>query len=118
MPHAVIEYSANIHDTIEAAQLSELVHRAMVESGLFNAPNIKTRSYKTDDFHVGLAGRSGSFVHITVSILRGRTQEQREILASTLMQAIRLPLQTVDEVTIDVHEMAKETYRKSVQGFI
>lgn len=118
MPHAVIEYSGNLQQTVEEAGLSALVHRAMVECGLFNAANIKTRSYKADDFHVGLAGNEGSFVHITLSILTGRTAEQREMLSNLMMQAVRVPLKIADEVTIDVREMSRDSYKKSVQGMI
>ena len=114
MPHVVIEYSQPVTETGDIEAILHLVHHKMIESGLFNAPDIKTRAYAADKFMVGTKGKDGSFVHITVSILHGRTLEQRQTLADTLLDSVRKPLHFVDQVTVNIHEMARETYRKSI----
>jgi 5-carboxymethyl-2-hydroxymuconate isomerase len=116
MPHVVIEYSKPIAETVDIEAIIHLLHHRMIDSGLFNAPDIKTRAYAADYFSVGTMGQDGSFVHVNVSILHGRTLEQRETLVNALLDSIREPLHLVDQVTINIHEMARETYRKSIRN--
>lgn len=116
MPHAVIECSRNCLETVRKAECVAAIHRVMVECGLFDAVNIKTRLYCTDDLQVGTKGSQGSFVHVTISILAGRSIEQRDALAKTLLETIRAPLANIDQVTIDIREMVRETYKKSAFG--
>ena len=61
MPHAVIEYSANIEQRIKQADLVPRVHQAMLESGLFGPDSVKTRAFGFTDYCVGQALRDGSF---------------------------------------------------------
>jgi 5-carboxymethyl-2-hydroxymuconate isomerase len=112
MPHAIIEYSANIADTVETLDITALVHKTMIGSGLFTPSAIKTRSHMSSDFLVGEKLRIGSFLHLSVYFLEGRSAEQKAALSDALIAALQTPLHIVDEVTVDLREMNKETYRK------
>jgi len=108
MPHAVIEYSANIIPK----NIIPLVHEAMIASGLFEADNIKTRAYVANDFMVGTKGAEGRFVHLTVAILSGRTMEQRQTLSQSLIDILKASFPDADSLTVEIREMDRETYRK------
>jgi 5-carboxymethyl-2-hydroxymuconate isomerase len=112
MPHAVIEYSENVAGEIIAGDILRLVHDTMQNCGLFEAENIKTRAYAASDFLVGIKGKQGSFVHITLSILNGRTTEQKQTLSTAMIDKLRGPLGNIDQVTVDIVEMDKNIYRK------
>lgn len=112
MPHVIIEYSANVCPRTEFVEITQIAHKIMIQSGLFAAADIKTRSYVTKDFLVGEKGNQGSFVHVTVYLLEGRTTMQKQNLSEALRDALQLALKNVDQLSIDIREMAKDTYRK------
>ncbi|HEY1096477.1 MAG TPA: hypothetical protein VGF14_04485 [Alphaproteobacteria bacterium] len=118
MPHAIIERSDNlVHDFIEHdIDLVDIIHGVMMEVGLFDLNAIKTREITYDNFMVGEKGQDGSFVHISIAILTGRTLEQRETLTSAILDATVEALKEleIDSITVEVREMEKVTYRKAV----
>ncbi len=112
MPHVVIEYSDNVKSEIVRGHIVVLAHKVMNESGLFNAADIKTRAHAASHFSIGERCGQGSFVHVTVSILEGRSLEQRAALSEALGDALAQKLGHVDQLTVEVREMLRATYRK------
>jgi 5-carboxymethyl-2-hydroxymuconate isomerase len=112
MPHLVIEYSATLHSHMQSEDVLGAAHQVMIESGLFSAKDIKTRAYVADDFLVGEKGQDGSFLHVTVSLLEGRTLEQKQALSDTLRDVIAASVAHVEQLSVDVQDMVRETYRK------
>ncbi len=112
MPHVVIEYSDNISSAMQTEDICQVAHNTMIQSGLFLTGDIKTRAYSAQDFLVGEKGKDGSFVHITVYIMEGRSILQKQILSEALCNAVHGRLQTVDQVSVDVRELVKDIYRK------
>jgi 5-carboxymethyl-2-hydroxymuconate isomerase len=113
MPHVIIEYSSNVCPSEQFSAITKSAHDVMVKSGLFSAADIKTRSYVTDDFLVGEKGQQGSFVHVTIYLLEGRTMLQKQTLSEALHNALRMRLLGVDQISVDIRELEKDTYRKS-----
>jgi len=118
MPHAVIEFSANLTEVVQATKATAAVHQAMIASGLFAVPaDIKTRAYAAQDFLVGELGQQqGSFVHVTISLLEGRTIAQKQALTDLVRNALQQLLPTVEQLSVDIRDMTKDTYRKAVRG--
>ena len=113
MPHAIIEYSANIEDEVLAADLSDRIHGTLIECGLFSAKDIKTRSYCAEDFMVGEKGQDGSFVHVTVSLFDGRTLEQKQDLSQKVLDSLQeAEMEGVDSISVDIRDITKACYRK------
>ncbi len=110
MPHIIIEYSSNLLPHLNVQTLTEELHGAL--DGLYNVTQnrLKTRAIRLDDFLVGINGKSGKMVHITLKLLTGRTTEARkemgEILASVTKKFI--PAETA--LTVEIVELDKETY--------
>ncbi len=111
MPHAIIEHSKNV-----AGDLCGPVHDVMLKSGLFDSNAIKTRSYMTGQFLVGDKRETGSFIHVTASVLEGRTVEQRKQLSADLIDTLKSHFPDVDQITVDIREMLRDTYGKYVRA--
>lgn len=110
MPHIVVEYSKNLADKLHESQLLQQLHRVTVESELFSPEAVKSRGIAFSDYV--LPHGHDRFVHVTVSILEGRTVEQRAGLSDALFTLARglLPVEVM--LSVNIHEMDAETYRK------
>jgi 5-carboxymethyl-2-hydroxymuconate isomerase len=113
MPHLVIEYSENMSGEFISSGVLESLHETMISCGLFSPDAIKTRAYSAADFMVGTKGKNGKFVHVSVSILSGRTAEQRLTLNQSLVDIMRNKLIGINSITVEIREMDKETYQKT-----
>lgn len=111
MPHAVIEYSNNLAQQVYDRQLTAAVHQAMMDSGLFNIPDIKTRSFACSDWLIG-AAQNMPFVHVTVSLMEGRTTEQKQNLTQAIFDQLLQLMSDVPQLTVDIRDMTRATYRK------
>ncbi len=111
MPHAVIEYSDNLAADYKSLDVTQSVHSLLVKCGLFKSNEIKTRGYAVQDFIVGDKGRKGSFIHITVYLLEGRSVQQKQSLSQAILDSIATAMKNANTVTVDVRELVKDTYR-------
>jgi 5-carboxymethyl-2-hydroxymuconate isomerase len=114
MPHVIIEYSANICPARQFAEITKAAHDVMIQSGLFSVADIKTRSYVTEDFFVGEKGNQGRFVHVIIYLLEGRSLVQKQALSEAMRDSLASHLKDVDQLSVDIRELSKDTYRKHV----
>lgn len=110
MPHIILEYSDNMGPDIQQTGLLQQLHTHVSECGLFAPEAVKARSIAYQD--AILSQGKKSFVHVTVSILSGRSQQQREQLSDELFALCQKELPTVSALSVNIHEMNKDTYRK------
>jgi 5-carboxymethyl-2-hydroxymuconate isomerase len=83
MPHLVIVHSTDGHgDIFDAQNLMEALHDAAAATGVMQAGDIKIRATPYSDYLV--AGKRDGFCHITVSMLEGRTPEQKVAVSEAL----------------------------------
>lgn len=112
MPHAVLEYSANLDASVRASHIVGAIHTLMLECGLFTPSAIKTRAHSTDQYRVGEDDDSGSFAHITVSLMVGRSIAQRKQLSDQMLALLKEALPDASSVTVEIREMDRDTYGK------
>jgi len=112
MPHLILEYSANMAEAMEMAEVTALGHRVMKESGLFSPNAIKSRSHKAEQSLVGTEDEAGKFFHALVYLKEGRSLEQKQALAEALMDAFQEIVPPQASLTVDVRELEKAVYRK------
>jgi 5-carboxymethyl-2-hydroxymuconate isomerase len=112
MPHAIIEYSENIADKIVSRHILHVVHGVMQTSGLFDTNAVKTRAYGLSHCLVGDAGSSGSFIHIIVYLLDGRTPAQKQQLSQSIFDILNERLSEVDSITVDIRDLDRQCYKK------
>lgn len=109
MPHIVVEYSANLEKEIAASELTQKLHKTVVDSGIFSPDAVKARSVKYDDFVLTSAK---SFIHITTAILTGRSVEQRAALSGAIFKTVKENVPQAEKISSHIREMCAETYRK------
>lgn len=114
MPHAILEYSANLKPEIKQTQLLLALHQIATSSGLFKPTDVKSRAYEADEFLVGEQGAEGRFAHLRVYMMQGRTPEQKRSLSEPLFDAMRNALPKGTSVTVDIRDLDKECYKKIV----
>ena len=112
MPHLIVEYSANIADLVRNKGIVKIAHNAMMNSGLFSLVDIKTRSYRSEDFLVGDMGTNGGFIHITVYLLAGRTVGQKQTLSRAILESVSSSFADIIQISVDIRDIVKETYSK------
>jgi 5-carboxymethyl-2-hydroxymuconate isomerase len=78
MPHFVLEYSGNILEEVDFKDLFKKLHTLLVDVDPFNLSDIKSRAIRHQDFHVANGQESNAFVHLTLSIFKGRDLSIRQ----------------------------------------
>lgn len=110
MPHFVIEYSREITKAVDIHQLMDIVFSAASESGVMQADDIKVRAMPYDYYRLQKQG--DTFVHITVSLLDGRSDQQKERVSLLVREALSQFMPEVTSISIDVRDMNAIAYKK------
>ncbi|MGO2366660.1 MAG: 5-carboxymethyl-2-hydroxymuconate Delta-isomerase [Pseudoalteromonas sp.] len=108
MPHIIIEHSEDL--PVLPQVLVEKIHLTAFESGLFELATIKTRAIAYTHYQLG-DGKEG-FIHISVHIMAGRSIEQKQLLSETLLNCLQTYCRDSDSLSVNVHDMEHEIYRK------
>ena len=114
MPHIIIEYSAGVEKQIDIGRLMEAAHNGAMASELFPEYDIKTRACAYQHHRTGQT--TDSFVHITLHLLSGRSDEQKAQLSEGVLAAIEPLLPEVVSVGVEICDMHRDSYRKRVLG--
>lgn len=110
MPHFVIEYSRDVEDHYDIKKVMQIAYESGVKSGVMQAVDIKVRAKPYD--HYRMLNDDDSFVHTTVFLLAGRTDEQKEHVALTLRKNLTNYLTQITAVSIDIRDMNPVAYKK------
>ncbi len=110
MPHLVIEYSNDGHERFDADALMQALHEAAAATGVMQAADIKVRAMPYRDYLV--AGQRDGFCHVTVSMLEGRTPEQKLAVSEALRAAMARLLPHTRSLSVDIRDMNAFAYKK------
>ena len=88
MPHITVEYSDNLESDVDPRRLIAAVHRAALDSGIFELGAVRTRAARRDNFVVADGDPENAFVAVTIRIGPGRQADDRRRLAAAVMQAV------------------------------
>ncbi len=118
VPHCTLEYSDNLTD-FAAGQMLAALNAELLASGLFAEADIKSRAVRLEQFAVGVAPAPRAFVHLTLSVLSGRSVDERAALARRVLAVLEAgcsaPAATELQLSVDVAEMERATYAKIVR---
>ena len=92
MPHLTIEYTANLAGLDADALLADANQR-LAASGHCREADIKSRARRLETFRIGTAQTPRAFVHATLSLLPGRSDEVKSQLAGLVLQALNVHVQ-------------------------
>ena len=113
MPHVLIEYTQAIENEVDISRLVNVVHQGAFDSGLFpDAYDIKTRAIAYQ--YACMGGTQDAFIHVTVRLLSGRSDEQKSILTHGIVRHIRSLNLHVNSVTAEAVDMNRAVYAKDV----
>ncbi len=112
MPHCVIEHFGALTSDDRQTEAMQLALKVCSDSGIMNHADIKVRTLPVATILFG-DGRT-SFLHLTLSMLAGRTAEQKLTLAENLRDAFRASFPVVQSISVDIRDMDPACYKKSL----
>jgi 5-carboxymethyl-2-hydroxymuconate isomerase len=118
MPHLIVEYSANLEDSLDVRHLVAGVHQCVIDSKLAEIPAIRSRAERRDVCIIADGDPNNGFVHITARLRIGRPEETRKALADALLAAAEKSLQNAYAkhaiaVTVEIEEIDNVTSRRN-----
>jgi 5-carboxymethyl-2-hydroxymuconate isomerase len=121
MPHFVLEYSDNILEEVDFKDFFKKLHTLLVDVGPFNLSDIKSRAIRHQEFYVANGQESNAFVHLTLSIFKGRDLSIRQAVGERILAFLKGEFaRSFEELscsfTVEVKEMEKENYFKATGG--
>lgn len=112
MPHLIIEYTRDVFPGALARQILDAAHDALIRCGLFDEYNIKSRLHPLQDYR--LHEDYHGFVAIQCRLHKGRSLTQRQQLSRELLAAVQGLVAAKTVVTVEMVEMERDCYSKSV----
>jgi len=121
MPHFVLEYSDNIMEEVDFKDFFRKLHTLLVDAGPFNLSDIKSRAVRHQQFYVANGEESNAFVHLALSIFKGRDLSIRQAAGEKILAFLKGEFaRSFEELncsyTVEIKEMDKETYFKATSG--
>lgn len=110
MPHILIEYTAGLASDLLIESLLDELHAAISSTGLFEASHIRIRATPLRHYRCG--GDKRHFVHAQLRIHTGRSAAQKSTLSNTILTTLQQQQWPVEDITVEVVEMARESYAK------
>lgn len=110
MPHCILEYAKPLEAQLNPTKLLQAVYEGAYSSGLFEGPDIKTRAIAYEDYLTGTDKKA--FIHVTVKILNGRTDEQKQKLSSTVIKRLTALKLSDTSLTVEIVDMESYSYAK------
>lgn len=112
MPHFVIEHFSAPEDGFAVDHAMRIALETGAHCGFIQREDIKVRTLPAQAILFG-DGRT-SFIHVTVSLLAGRTEEKKLALATALVGALRDAFPRIRAISADIRDMDPACYRKSL----
>ncbi|HFC9430342.1 5-carboxymethyl-2-hydroxymuconate Delta-isomerase [Vibrio cholerae] len=114
MPNLVMEYSNSVDERINVQGLLEDLHRAAIDSGLFEISSVKSRALRCHHWLIGDEGDSVDFIHLSFELLAGRSPEQKRELSRKLMETLAAKASHVRSLTINIRDMDTDCFQKVI----
>ncbi|MBN7819974.1 5-carboxymethyl-2-hydroxymuconate Delta-isomerase [Bowmanella yangjiangensis] len=112
MPHCIVEYSKALEARIMPESLLQAVYQGAVDSDLFTPSAIKSRAIACDYYLVG--DQVADFIHISLRILSGRTDEQKSRLSSAVLARVMALNLSQLSLSVEVLDIHTESYAKEL----
>jgi 5-carboxymethyl-2-hydroxymuconate isomerase len=121
MPHFVLELSDNVLEKPDFKEVFKRLHTLLVENGPFHLEDIKSRAVVHANYVVADGDEQNGFVHLVLSIFKGRDLTLRQTLGEKLLSFLKQEFARSYEalncsITVDIVEIERETYFKAASG--
>ncbi|MGL6313250.1 5-carboxymethyl-2-hydroxymuconate Delta-isomerase [Vibrio sp. WXL103] len=110
MPHCIIEHSSSF----ESVDLNLKVFQGALESNLFapDGSDIKVRSIAYEHYQTGFIKES--FIHVTLRILSGRSEQDKLLLSNSVMSKLKSIQFVSASLTVEVVDIDRNSYTKQI----
>ena len=113
MPHAIIEYSANLEPELNYWSLVEAVHMAALETGVFPVGGLRTRAAKREAHRIADGHPDNGYVHLILKIGHGRDFETKKEAGEAVFAALCEFLQPLYDtrplaISFEIQEIDKD----------
>jgi 5-carboxymethyl-2-hydroxymuconate isomerase len=115
MPNLIMEYTQHVEDRLNTHGLLQDLHQILCDSGLFEICDVKSRAYRCHSWLIGDSEDSQDFIHITVDLLAGRTDEQKQALSQELIDHLHELAPWVASITVNIRNMDRSSFQKVSQ---
>lgn len=88
MPHFAIEYSTNLETRINMTAFCGVIHDAALETGMFELGAVRVRAHPCDSYAIADLLPQNAFIHLTISVGAGRSEEARQQAGAHIWEAI------------------------------
>ncbi len=117
MPHCILEYSSNIADTPNSSSIFKQIHKGLVDTGLFELYDIKSRTIVHDVFFIGDGNKDRAFVTLSVQILSGRDAKTKQMISNNCLKILEnfFPNSLKNlkfSLTVQIYEIDKDSYAR------
>lgn len=90
MPHVIVEYTDNIAGEARMPELLATINRILIhQGGAFPTGGIRSRAILLTDYCVADGTEDDAFVHITLKIGSGRSEEVKRTACDALFVAVK-----------------------------
>jgi 5-carboxymethyl-2-hydroxymuconate isomerase len=95
MPHFTIEYSANLDDHVDMAEVVEIVRKAAVEAVIFPLGGIRVRAIKCEHYAIADGNPNHAFLDMVLRLGEGRDLATRKKAGEHVFKALSTYLDPV-----------------------
>ena len=116
MPHVILEASANIKVNTD---ILTTIHKILAEQLPTQLESCKSRIIRHNDYVVGDGAVANAFVHLTISVMPGRSQELLAAVAGKIMLALKEYFQQPElnlQITIAIADLPAVYHKYEENG--
>lgn len=88
MPHFTLEYSANLDDRVDMAEIVEIVRKAAVETGIFPLGGIRVRALRCEHYAIADGRSELGFLDMVLRLGEGRNLATRKRAGEHIFKAL------------------------------
>lgn len=93
MAHIVIEYSANLGNSLDLPSFLAAVHESALATGIFPIGGVRTRAYAAEHYRIADGQPDNAFVHVALRVGYGRDVNTRKQACEAIFGTICARLQ-------------------------
>ena len=95
MPHFSIEYSANLDERLDMAEVCEIVRKAAGETGIFPIGGIRVRAIRCEHYAIADGRKTYGFLDMVLRLGEGRDLATRKRAGEHIFKALSAHLDPV-----------------------
>lgn len=88
MPHIILEYSKNIDHDLNVNPFFDKLHQILEAELPTQLSSCKSRCVINDIFYVGNGHQNNAYAHLTIKILPGRSDKNKEQLGKIIIKSM------------------------------